>query len=222
MDDRIKLIIACEALKGELSYFRDSITVEILWVEQYLHDVPDQLHAVIQQKLHQAEDILPPGSTVLLMFGNCGGALNGLRSQTLEVIYPDVDDCIPLILGSKEQFNQLRVARPGTFYFNKAWIDSGKGPLSSNQKYVERYGFEKGWRISRLMYKNYTHFALIDNGCYDLAGYRDHVHEACQSFDKIYIEEKGSLDFIQAALNNRCSMRKIPPRPQMMVQQEGE
>lgn len=212
MDEVIKLIIACEALKGELSYFRDSITAEILWVEQFLHDVPDRLHTVLQEKVHQAETILPPGSTVLLMFGNCGGALDGLQSSTLQLIYPDVDDCIPLILGSKEKLNQLRAVRPGTFYFNKAWIDSKQDPLGANQKYRERYGVEKSWRISRRMYKNYTHFALIDNGCYELEGYRDHVMEACQSFDKTYIEEKGSLDFIQAGLNNRCSMRKILPR----------
>lgn len=212
MDDGIKLIIACEALKGELSYLSDFINPEILWVEQFLHDVPDQLNVVLKQKVQQAEGILPPGSTVLLMFGNCGGALDGLWSHTLELIYPDVADCIPLILGSRERFNTLQQTRPGTFYFNKNWIDSGKGPLGSNQEYVERYGLDKGWKISRRMYKHYTHFALIDNGCYELAGYRDHVLEACRCFDKIYIEEKGSLDLIQAALNNRCRMRRIPPR----------
>lgn len=43
MDESIKMII-CEAFRGELEAFRESIKVEILWIEQAMHDVPDKLH----------------------------------------------------------------------------------------------------------------------------------------------------------------------------------
>jgi len=214
VDKTIKLIIACEAFKGELEVFKDSITVKILWIEQALHNVPDKLHLNVIEKIEEAEKYLNLGDIVLLFLGNCGGALKGISSQTLTLVYPNVDDCIPVILGSMERFKAIQAERLGTFYLNKNWIDSGEDPLSSNRKYIETYGEKKGWKVSKLMYKNYTHFTLIDNGCYALDKYRIHVHEACEKFEKIYSEEKGDLKFIEAILNRQCEMVTILPNSQ--------
>lgn len=206
MDKDIKLIIACEAFKGELEAFKDSITVDILWIEQALHNLPDTLHEKVLEKIQDAETYLNPGDMVLLFLGNCGGALKGISSQTLTLIYPNVDDCIPVILGSMERYKAIQAERIGTFYLNKNWIDAGEDPLNSSKKYIEMYGEKKGWKVSKLMYKNYTHFTLIDNGCYELDKYRLHVHEACEKYGKIYSEEKGDLKFVEAILNRQCNM----------------
>ncbi|MDP4159571.1 MAG: DUF1638 domain-containing protein [Bacillota bacterium] len=211
MHESIKMIIACEAFRGELEAFKESIKVNILWIEQAMHDVPDKLHLKAEEKIKEAEKVLNPGDTVLLFLGNCGGSLKGLSSETLELIYPNVDDCIPVILGSMERFKRMHAERPGTFYMNKNWIDSGQDPLSSSRKYIETYGEKKGWKVSKVMYKNYTTFALIDNGCYELEKYRAHVHEACEKFEKIYSEEKGDLKFVEAILKRECEMVSIPP-----------
>ncbi|HWI54451.1 MAG TPA: DUF1638 domain-containing protein [Desulfobacteria bacterium] len=206
----VRIIIACEAFKGELEYFKNSINADIFWLEHSLHNVPAELNMKIKEKIKIAEDKLEPGSTVLLFFGNCGGALDGIQSATLNVVYPDVHDCIPILIGSMERFYKLHTERPGNFYLNRAWIDSGNGPLGSLNQYKERYGDEKGLRVTKKMYKNYTHFTLIDNGCYELDYYRKHVQEACEIFEKAYSEEKGSLDLVNAVLNNRFQMRSIP------------
>jgi Protein of unknown function (DUF1638). len=211
MDESIKLIIACEAFRGELEAFKDSIKVNILWVEQAMHNVPDKLHLKIEENINEAEKFLNPGDIVLLFLGNCGGSLKGISSGKLTLIYPNVDDCIPVILGSMDRFRRIQAERPGTFYMNKNWIDAGEDPLSSSRKYIESYGEKKGWKISKVMYKNYTHFALIDNGCYKLEKYRAHVHEACEKFEKIYSEEKGDLNFVEAILNRQCEMVTILP-----------
>lgn len=214
MDNAIKLIIACEAFKGELDVFKDSITVEILWIKQALHNVPDKLHLEVLEKIQEAEQFLNAGDIVLLFLGNCGGSLKGISSETLTLVYPNVDDCIPVILGSMERFKAIQAERPGTFYLNKNWIDAGEDPLSSSRKYIQTYGEKKGWKVSKLMYKNYTHFMLIDNGCYALEEYRTHVHEACDKFEKIYSEEKGDLKFVQAILDRQCEMVTILPNAQ--------
>jgi len=75
VDEGIKVIIACEAFKGELEVFRHSIRVKILWIEQALHNVPDKLHLKVLEKIQEAEKYLGPGDIVLLFLGNCGGAL---------------------------------------------------------------------------------------------------------------------------------------------------
>ncbi|TGE32967.1 DUF1638 domain-containing protein [Desulfosporosinus sp. Sb-LF] len=214
MDKQIKLIIACEAFKGELEVFKETITVDILWIEQALHNVPDKLHLKVQEKIQEAETYLNPGDIVLLFLGNCGGSLKGISSETLTLIYPNVDDCIPVILGSMERFKAIQAEKVGTFYLNKNWIDAGEDPLSSSRKYIETYGEKKGWKVSKVMYKNYTHFTLIDNGCYTLDKYRMHVREACEKFEKIYSEEKGDLKFVEAILNRQCEMVTIPPNAQ--------
>jgi hypothetical protein len=214
VDEGIKVIIACEAFKGELEVFGDSIRVKILWIEQALHNVPDKLHLKVLEKIREAEKYLDPGDIVLLFLGNCGGALKGISSETLTLIYPKVDDCIPVILGSMERFKAIQAERPGTFYLNRNWIDAGEDPLSSSRKYIETYGEKKGWKVSKLMYKNYTNFTLIDNGCYILDKYRTHVHEACEKFEKIYSEEKGDLKFVEEILNRQCEMVTILPDSQ--------
>jgi hypothetical protein len=214
MDKTIKLIIACEAFRGELSAFEEAISAPVLWIEQALHNIPDQLHTKILAKIKEAEEILKPGETVLLFLGNCGGALKGIYLKSLNLSYPDVDDCIPVILGSMEKFKSLQAERPGSFYLNKNWIDACEDPLNSSNKYITTYGEKKGWKVAKLMYKNYTHFVLIDNGCYELDSYRKHVQESCVKFEKDYLEEKGSLGFIDAILKRECPMVNIAPNPQ--------
>lgn len=213
MNKDIKIIIACEAFRGELEVFQDSIKVKILWIKQAMHDVPDKLHLTLEEKIKEAEKILHPGDIVLLFLGNCGGSLKGISSETLTLIYPDVDDCIPVILGSMERFKRIQAERPGTFYMNKNWIDAGQDPLSSSKKYIEMYGEKKGWKISQLMYRNYHCFSLIDNGCYELEKYRAHAQEACAKFAKEYVEEKGDLKFVEAILDRKCEMVTILPCP---------
>ncbi len=211
MHQEFKLIIACEAFRGELEFLTKSSNTEILWVQHSLHNFPKQLNMKIKEKIEEAEKKLKSGETVLLFFGNCGGAVEGIQSKTLNLVYPDVDDCIPILLGSMERFRHLQKERPGTFYLNKAWIDSGQDPGGTSISYAETYGDVKGWKVSKKMYKHYTHFALIDNECYDLQNYRKHVMETCEKFEKNFIEEKADLSFFSAILNNQCRMRKIAP-----------
>ena len=211
MKQEFKLIIACEAFRGELEFLTKDTDIQILWVQHSLHNFPKQLNMKIKDKIEEAEETLHAGDTVLLFFGNCGGALDGIQSKKLNLVYPDVDDCIPILLGSEERFRYLQKERPGTFYLNKAWIDSGQDPGGTSKSYEEIYGEVKGWKVSKRMYKHYTHFALIDNGCYDLHNYRKHVTETCEKFEKDFIEEKADLSYFLAILNNQCRMRKIAP-----------
>lgn len=222
MEEQISLIIACEAFKDELEHFKDVIEVEIAWIERSLHDLPSKLNMKIRAEIGAAEKRLAPGSTVLLFFGSCGGAMEGLQSETLNLIYPDVDDCIPIILGSMEKYSRLRTERPGTFYLNKAWIDSGDDPLGCARKYGQIYGEEKGLKVTKKMYRSYTHFMLIDNGSYEPEPYRKYVKEVCALFEKEYAEEKGSLDLVSAVLNNRFRMRMIPSRQQKLENLAGD
>lgn len=212
MDIPFKLIIACEAFRGEVEYYKNQIIGDVVWVEHSLHDYPDRLNQKIKEKVRAAEEFLLPGETILLFFGNCGGAMKNLQSESLVLCYPKVEDCIPVLLGSLEKYLRLQAERKGTFYFNKDWIDSRQDPLGSVSKYVEMYGEEKGWKVSRRMYKNYTHFALINNGCYEVEKYRNHVLEACRRFAKEYVEEPGDLSFIEAILEGKTPMVTIQPR----------
>lgn len=211
MDDNIKLIIACEVFKSELQQLKDHIKVPILWVEHSLHNVPNKLKLELQKKINEAEREIPPGGTVLLMFGNCGGALDGISSKTLKLIYPEVHDCTPILLGSVEKYEKLQMERPGSFYFNHAWIESGNNPLGKHEYYIKRYGKELALELSQEIYKNYTHFVLINNNCGDLPKAREYVKRACEKLNKQYAEELGDLNLIKKILNNQHRMVNILP-----------
>jgi len=211
MNNDIKLIIACEVFKNELESLKSEISVPIIWIEHSLHSVPNKLRRKIQEEINKAEKEMEPGSKVLLMFGNCGGALNELHTNMLHLIYPEVPDCTPILLGSMGKYTELQNHRPGTYYFNNSWIESGNNPLDKNREYALKYGEELAWELSNEIYKNYTHFTLINNGCYNIEKSREFVKESCRQFNKEYSEEMGSLEFIADILNNRCRMVHILP-----------
>lgn len=212
MSETYDLIIACEVFKDELESLKDQIEADIIWIDRSMHDFPDKINIKIKETISEVEKTLPTGSTVLLFYGNCGGALDGIGSDTLNIIYPDLQDCIPILLGAMDKYRQIQTNCPGTFYLNKAWIDSGAGPLNLMKNYQDRYGEKKGLRAAQKMYKSYTHFMLIDNcGC-PLEPYREHIQEACQIYAKEFIEIKGNLELMSAILNNTSNMRKIPAR----------
>ncbi|MCR4419261.1 MAG: DUF1638 domain-containing protein [Clostridia bacterium] len=168
------VVLACRTIAEELSAAVASTGVDypIFWVESGLHNYPDRLRRRIQEELNRLANV----DTVLLAFGSCGNALLGVSSPTARLVFPRVEDCISLLLGSEDVRRKLS-REVGTYYLTKGWMDYETSLWSEYHHCLRKYGPEKTARIMRLMLKHYRRLVLIDTGTYDLAKYRGQTEE---------------------------------------------
>jgi hypothetical protein len=80
-------------------------------------------------KLQEVVDHTPEGmyDAILLGYGLCGNGLDGLTARHTPLVLPRAHDCIALLMGSRERYQQYFDSNPGTFYRSTGWLERGKG-----------------------------------------------------------------------------------------------
>lgn len=98
------LLIACDVFKDVIdkviSQTSHKITPRFLKMEAHLE--PKMLHQDIQSIIDEAE-----GETydiILLAYGLCGNATDGIKARNIPIVIPRSHDCCTLFLGSIDQF----------------------------------------------------------------------------------------------------------------------
>lgn len=159
------VIVACNTIRAELekAAAETGCGYPFQWVESGLHLRPESLRNRLQEEL----DGLVNVDRVLLGFGFCGHAVAGLISRDYELIIPKVDDCISILLGSRE--NRDRCCGSGGVYFlTKGWLEGELNIWKEYQATLERLGPDTTERIYRRMLEHYQFLGLIDTGAYEL------------------------------------------------------
>jgi len=138
MGMRLQLIV-CKVLQRE-AYFcaaRSPNVVDVVLMPQGLHEQPDRLRAELQKVLARSCDIQSrPYDASLLGYGLCSNGIVGL-SADIPIVVPRAHDCITLLLGSKQRYQQYFDSRGGIYWYSPGWIDSGKQP--SRQRYQQLF-----------------------------------------------------------------------------------
>jgi len=159
------VILACNTIRDELEKAarETGCPHSVVWVESGLHLVTDSLRRRLQEEL----DRITGPQRVLLAFGFCGNAVVGLTSGDYQLVIPRVDDCITLLMGSKEK--RERCSQHGGVYFlTKGWLDGEINIWKEYQAVLGRFGPERTERIYQRMLAHYKFLGLIDTGAYDL------------------------------------------------------
>lgn len=130
----------------------------VVWLDGALHNSPRRLHAALAESL----DSLRDSDQVILTYGLCGRAAEGLRSAGPRLILPRVDDCAALLLGSQAVRDEL--GRDGCFFVTHSWLNSEGGPAAEYQRTAAKYGQEAGRRVMRAMFGHYHQLVLLDTG----------------------------------------------------------
>ncbi len=131
------VIIACRVLQDMLERLLPKTLVQqSIFMDYGLHRVPAKMTRSLQDEIDGIED----PSLVVLGYGLCGNGLNGIKSGIHTLLVPRVDDCIAIILGSRQAYIREFEAVPGTYYLSKGWLESGSHPLKEYEKYSEKYG----------------------------------------------------------------------------------
>ena len=121
---RLKFVI-CKVLQKEayLCAAKSSNVVDIVPMEQGLHNTPDVLRTEVQKELEKLADVAGNKyDAVLLGYVLCGNGITGLRCA-IPLVVPRAHDCITLLLGSKERYREVFDQRPGTYYYSSGWLE---------------------------------------------------------------------------------------------------
>lgn len=98
-------VIACSIYKPyieELDIDQNQYSMTYLSIHQ--HNQPQKLARSIQQEIDQTNDDV---DTIIVLYGLCGGALLKIQANDIPVIVIKVHDCMSILLGSKEKYNNL-------------------------------------------------------------------------------------------------------------------
>lgn len=149
-------VIACKVLEEELLSLAPA-RYEWYFLDQGLHRSPDRL----RQALQEAIDSIRNSESILLGYGFCGGALEGLRARTVPLTIPRLDDCIPLLLGSVEA---RKAWGPETYFLSAGWLAGEESLVREYARCVSRYGEERGSLLIRQLFCHYHRVVFIKTG----------------------------------------------------------
>lgn len=145
-----------------------------------LHLTPKKLRGSLQAEIDRAADA-GLYDAVVLAYGLCGKATEGLRAVDLPLVLPRAHDCITLFLGSCERYDGEFQICPGTYWYVQDFIERGESgdiPLSIGANtsvivdavyadYLEKFGRDNADYLMEAMASWQSHYeraAYIDTG----------------------------------------------------------
>ena len=109
--------ISCEAL-ARLAYLSAAYSPHVVDVELFkigLHRNPDDLRTRLQAKIDAMSG--QGYDAIVMAYGLCGKATNGLTARDIPIVIPRAHDCITLFLGSRARYKDESVSNPGTYWY---------------------------------------------------------------------------------------------------------
>lgn len=132
-------LIACDVFREELEALKRPLP-EIHWLEMGLHDRPDELRRRLQALIDEL-DARPGEDAILLLYGLCGGGLNGISARRRPLLLPRAHDCIALLLGSNQRQKKIQQNCAGTYFYSRGWIRERRVPGPDRAAWLrELYG----------------------------------------------------------------------------------
>jgi hypothetical protein len=219
-------VIACEIAFREIAYVaaQSRHLVDVEFLTQGLHDHPSQGREEVQKRI----DALPAGKydAILIGYGLCGNLIRGVRAVHTPLVVPRAHDCITMFLGSKERYQRLSEARPGSYYYTSGWLECLKrrgekgSPMDlrflptraglnvANEaifaEWVEKYGKDRAEYLMEVMghwTESYTHGVLIDFDFTKPLHLHEQVETICQRRGWHFEQVEGDLHLLQRWLD---------------------
>ncbi len=191
MGSKIKLV-CCKTMMDEIEAMKPA-GMAVDYVEYALHRRPDDLRQELQRRIDEEKE----ADTMVFVYGLCSKGLSGLKSGEKTLVIPRVHDCISLLLGSRERYDQEFGADPGTYYLSKGWIDQKADPYQEYLECVEKYGEENATWISKETYQHYKRVAFIDTNLPDLGEHEQYAKKVADFLSVSYVGIQGQKDFFE-------------------------
>jgi hypothetical protein len=200
-------LIVCKVLQREAYWCaaRSPNVVDVVLMEQGLHDEPDRLRREVQQALARTNDIQGrPYDASLLGYGLCSNGVVGLRAE-LPVVIARGHDCITLLLGSKQRYQEYFDSHRGVYWYSPGWIESGKQPSQERyerllEQYTAKYGADNAqylMEVEQTWMKEYEWATFVDWGLTDADAYKAYTKRCAEYLGWNYDELRGDAGLMQ-------------------------
>lgn len=156
------IIIACEVMKEELVRIAGIRSPGFRFVSMGLHRWPERLKDELARIL--AEEVPADSSAVVFGFGLCGGALAGLRAPHVPLVIPRSHDCIPLLIGSRAEYERELGREKGTFFLSGGWLEGERTLLSEYRRVRDRHGDARARKVMAAMLDSYRRMLFVTTG----------------------------------------------------------
>ncbi|URN83186.1 DUF1638 domain-containing protein [Acetobacterium wieringae] len=132
-------VIACEVMQAEIEKLMPIPERDFEFVSMDFHLYPQKLKVELQRLIDASQNY----QKIILAFGLCGGAANGLISKASELIIPRVHDCISIFMCSDTCRACDFQSEIGTFYLSNGWMITEKSILADYRRIYDRLGEKK-------------------------------------------------------------------------------
>lgn len=201
------LFIACKVMQREayLCASRTKNIVDVQLMPQGLHNEPDKLVAELAKAVKVTTDIQGiPYDAIILGYGLCSNGIIGLSAK-IPLVVVRGHDCITLLLGSKERYQEYFDSHRGVFWYSPGWIENGWQPCKEKfdamlAEYKEKFGDENADFLleeENRWLKEYANAAYVDSGLPCDEEHKEFTKEAAKFLKWDYDELKGDISLIQ-------------------------
>ena len=221
-------VIACDVLNREISFLssQSECFVDVTYLHQGLHNTPDKLNTMLQDEIDKANKGFPYSyygtnsdyDFIVLGYGLCSNGVIGITSEKIPMIIPRGHDCITLLLGSKDRYQQYFDLNPGTYWFTSGWIERSWQPCEEKhgaiyKEYLERYGEENAdflLEMEQSWMKDYKNAAYIDWSCLpNSPSYRKFTKDSADYLNWSFSELNGDFSLLSRIINGTFSEDEV-------------
>ncbi len=188
---------------------RSKNIIDVVLMQQGLHNEPEELRRQVQKALDRTADVQGRDyDASLLGYGLCSNGTVGLSSK-IGVVVPRGHDCITLLLGSKEKYQEYFDSHRGVYWFSPGWIETNTQPGKERyehtlKQYIEKYGQDNAeylMQIEQSWIKEYNWAAYIDWGFTNAQEEKEYTRSCAEFLGWNYYEIKGDPSLIQRLLD---------------------
>ena len=231
------VVIACSVFRDMLQdLLPQGLAGRVEFFDIALHVTPKNMQRTLQKVIDGIEE----PSLIVLAYGLCGNGLNGIKAGRHVLLIPRVDDCIAIMLGSREAYQEQFRKEPGTYYLGRGWLEAdvsqvlqegatgsryGADPLTTHVSYVARYGPETAQWLMDEMYRNYKRLAFVAHTQAELEKYRPRVQEIahfCEQWGMRYEDILGSDRYLRRLIEVVHCCRKGEAAAALAAEGDGE
>ena len=159
MVSKRKKLIVCRALAHVLEPLIDTET-QVRVLDIGLHVDPQRLKTRLLQEVGDMEE---RDVNILLGYGLCGRAVEGLVSARSTLVLPRVDDCVGALLGSRERHKKLLKQNCRCYFLDQNWLKTELNIFDEIMKGLHRVPYDRRDRIIKMMLRNYNTLALLSS-----------------------------------------------------------
>ena len=203
--------ITCKVMQREAYYCaaRSKNVVDVVLMEQGLHNEPDRLRTEVLKALENTRDVQGrPYDASLLGYGLCSNGIVGLSAK-IPIVVPRGHDCITLLLGSKDKYQEYFDSHRGVYWYSPGWIESDEQPSKERyerllKKYKEKYGDDNAqylMEVEQSWIKEYSWATYIDWGLNNSDEYKNYTKSCAEYLHWNYEELKGSPVLMQKLID---------------------